>query len=305
MFDVVVLTDSRFINPKKSTQLIENAILEDQLVIDSLNKIGLRTIKKAWDDPSFDWNTTKYVIFRSTWDCFERFETFAPWFQRTKNLTQFINSYKLVSWNMDKHYLQDLEQNGINIPKTLYIEPDSRLNLKQAMDQARHQLGFESENLVLKPCIAGGARHTYKFHKDDWKKYDAVFQELTAEETMMLQEFQKNIVEQGEISMVLFNGKYSHSILKIAKPGDFRVQDDFGGSIQNYQPSVTEIEFATQVLYASPELPIYARVDIFRDNDGNLALAELEIFEPELWFRLHPKAADKLAHSIKESLFVI
>ncbi|WP_420322667.1 ATP-grasp domain-containing protein [Flagellimonas sp.] len=303
MFDVVVLTDSRFINPEKSNPLIANAILEDQLVIDALNNIGLRTIKKAWDDPNFDWKLTKYALFRSTWDCFNRFETFTAWFQQTKNVTRFINSHKLVSWNMDKHYLKDLEQNGINIPKTLYIEPGSQFNLKQAMDKARLQLGFESENLVLKPCIAGGARHTYMFHKDDWEKYDAVFQELTAVETMMLQEFQKNIVEEGEISIVLFNGKYAHAILKNAKPGDFRVQDDFGGSIQKYQPSKAEIEFATQVLHASPELPIYARVDIFRDNGGNLALAELEIFEPELWFRRYPEAAKVLATSIKEKLF--
>ena len=56
-------------------------------------------------------------------------------------------------------------------------------------------------------------------------------------------------------------------------------------------PQKTKLNLLTQVLHASPELPIYARVDIFRDNDGNLALAELEIFEPELWFRLHPESS--------------
>ena len=46
--------------------------------------------------------------------------------------------------------------------------------------------------------------------------------------------------------------------------------------------------------------PIYARVDIFKDNNGKWALAELEIFEPELWFRLKPEAANVLARTIKE-----
>ncbi|MGX1930024.1 ATP-grasp domain-containing protein [Flagellimonas sp. 2504JD4-2] len=303
MFDVVVLTDSRYLNPKKNGQLIENVLLEDQLVLDALEKNGLRTTRKAWDDADFDWKSTKYALFRSTWDCFDRFEEFTSWFEQTKDLTQFINPYTLISWNIDKHYLNDLASNGINIPKTLFVEPRAEITLEEAIDKAIQQLNFDSETLVLKPCIAGGARHTYKFHSSEWEKHDALFQELIASETMMLQEFQKNIVAQGEISIVMFNGGYSHAILKVAKPGDFRVQDDYGGSIHNYQPLQEEIEFAQRVLHASPEMPIYARVDIFRDNNGNLALAELEIFEPELWFRRYPEAANFFAESIKEKLF--
>ncbi|WP_190808826.1 RimK family alpha-L-glutamate ligase [Flagellimonas sp. S3867] len=305
MFDVVILTDSRYINPKKSNQLIENVLLEDQLVGDALEKIGLRTTRKAWDDSNFDWKSTKYALFRSTWDCFDRFEEFSKWFQQTKELTRFINSYELVSWNIDKHYLNNLQQKAVNIPKTLFIEPDSQINLKHAIDQAKQHLGFKSEHLVLKPCIAGGARHTYKFHIDEWEKHNTTFQKLTAVEALMLQEFQKNIVEHGEISVVMFNGTYAHSILKVAQPGEFRVQDDYGGSIYDYQPSKEEIDFVKQVLNASPDMPIYARVDIFRDNDDNLALAELEIFEPELWFRRYPKAADIFAQGVKDSLFPI
>ena len=96
----------------------------------------------------------------------------------------------------------------------------------------------------------------------------------------MLQEFQKNIVEEGEISMMVFDGRFTHAVLKIAKPGDFRVQDDYGGSVHIYQPSAEEITFAENVVKACSEMPLYARVDIFKDNDGHWALAELEIFEP-------------------------
>lgn len=305
MFDIVILTDSRFVNPKNSNQLIENVLQEDQLVLESLQKLGLQVIIKAWDDSDFDWSSTKYALFRSTWDCFDRFTEFSSWFEQTKNITNFINSYTLVSWNIDKHYLKKLQQNGINIPKTLFVEPGAQINLKQAIDKAQQDLSFTTENLVLKPCIAGGARHTYKFHMNDWVSHNDVFEELILNETMMLQEFQKNIVEQGEISVVMFNGVYSHAILKLAKPGDFRVQDDFGGTVHDYQPSKQEIDFAKQVLNASPEMPIYARVDIFRDNECNLALAELEIFEPELWFRRYPEAADFFAESVMKNLFSI
>ncbi len=303
MYDVVILTDHRYINPKNTNQYIQNVLEEDRLVLEALKKEGLSAIRKAWDDVEFDWSSTKYALFRTTWDCFERFDEFLNWFKQTGNVTNFINSYRLISWNVDKHYLRDLENNGVNIPKTFYAEPKSSLSLKETIEKARQKLQFTSDELVLKPCVAGGARHTYKFHASEWKKYDAIFQELTANETMMLQEFQKNIVDKGEISMILFNGTFSHSVLKIAKSGDFRVQDDFGGSVHEYKASKEEIDFAKHVVAASPEMPLYARVDIFRDNNGHLALAELEIFEPELWFRLHHEAAAILAKSIKQNYF--
>jgi hypothetical protein len=90
--------------------------------------------------------------------------------------------------------------------------------------------------------------------------------------------------------------------LKRAKEGDFRVQDDFGGTVHKYQPSESEIEFARNALFACPELPAYARVDIVLDNDGYLAVAELELVEPELWFRLHPESAVLLAEEVHKRL---
>jgi hypothetical protein len=39
-------------------------------------------------------------------------------------------------------------------------------------------------------------------------------------------------------------------------------------------------------------------VDAIWDNNNNLALAELELIEPELWFRNHPEAAEKLADAV-------
>ncbi|PWL38803.1 hypothetical protein DKG77_11200 [Flagellimonas aquimarina] len=302
-YDVVILTDRRFINPKKSGKSIDNVLLEDKLVSDALHHIGLKVTKRSWDDSNFDWTSTKYALFRSTWDCFERFSEFSLWLKEVSSKTQLINSQKLIYWNIDKHYMLDLAKAGITIPRTLFVEKGTATSLKKAYGHARENDNFKSTTFVLKPCFSGGARHTYKIEPEEISQYETIFQELIVEEAMMLQEFQKNIVEQGEVSMMVFNGKFVNAVLKIAKPGDFRVQDDFGGSVQAYLPSQKEIDFAEKVVHAAPELPIYARVDIFLDNDGNWALAELEIFEPELWFRLYPKAADTLANGIKERLF--
>ena len=48
--------------------------------------------------------------------------------------------------------------------------------------------------------------------------------------------------------------------------------------------------------------PLYARVDMVRDLNGAWAVSELEMVEPELWFRMCPDAAGVLARAIAEHL---
>ncbi|SVE32442.1 uncharacterized protein METZ01_LOCUS485296, partial [marine metagenome] len=81
MFDVVILTDNRYVNPEKTDWYIEQVLLEDKLLQTALEKQGLTVCKKDWADPNFDWATTKYAIFRTTWDYFERFDEFFSWLE--------------------------------------------------------------------------------------------------------------------------------------------------------------------------------------------------------------------------------
>lgn len=302
LFDVTILTELKYINPTEINAYNKNVLLEDDLVFKALVALDLKVNRVAWNDTDFDWGITKYALFRTTWDYFEHIDAFNDWIKATSRLTTFINSASLIEWNIDKHYLQDLRTIGIHIPKTLFIEPKGNLSLLQAIQEGKEELQFNSDEFVLKPCIAAGARHTYKFHYSDWEKHDDVFQKLVSHETMILQEFQKSIVDDGEISMMLFNGQFTHAVVKKAKEGDFRVQDDYGGTVEIYEATKEQIAFAEEVIKACQEKPVYARVDIFEDNEGKLALAELEIFEPELWFRLYPEAAKLFANAIKERI---
>lgn len=302
-FDIVILTDPNYISVNSPSPFVDNVLLEDRLVADALQKKGLRVTRKSWDDPNFDWSSTKHAMFRSTWDYIHRVSEFANWLENISEQTQLINSKKLIEWNFDKHYLKGLNEAGIAIPNTCFIEKGTQTTLREIYSDARAQYNFKAPTLILKPCVSGGARHTYKIPSKAIDQYEEVFLDLIANESMMVQEFQQNIVDQGEISMMVFNGQFTHAVLKVAKPGDFRVQDDFGGSVQLYKATSEEIEFAERTVLAAPELPMYARVDIFRDNDNKLSLAELEIFEPELWFRLNPEAAAFLAKNVVDTYF--
>ncbi|RKE94858.1 ATP-grasp domain-containing protein [Ichthyenterobacterium magnum] len=295
-YDVIILTEHKYVNPKHIDTYTKNVLYEDQLVQNALNNLGLKTLRLAWDDTTFDWSTTKAVLFRATWDYFHRFNEFSQWLSRVTTQTQLLNSKDLILWNIDKHYLNDLENNGVHIAESLFIEQNSTTTLKTL-----HQtLGWK--DTVLKPCISGAARHTYKLNLDNLEVHEAVFKSLIKDEAMMLQPFQHSIVTKGEVSMMVFNGIFTHAILKKAKAGDFRVQDDFGGSVHDYKPTQEEISFAENSVKACPELPIYARVDIFEDNNSKIAVSELELIEPELWFRHFPEAANVLAKAIKEKM---
>ncbi|MCD2259471.1 ATP-grasp domain-containing protein [Psychroserpens luteolus] len=296
IFDVVILTDSRYLNDSKTDDYKHNVYYEDRLVYHALEEVGLKTLRLAWDDMFFDWSTTKSVLFRTTWDYFDRFDEFSKWLEIVSQQTTLLNSEAIIRWNIDKHYLLDLQSNGVHIAESHFIEKGAQVTLMQLHDI------LNWKETVLKPCVSGAARHTYKLNLDNLNEHEAIFQELIANEAMMLQPFQYNIVSKGEISMMVFNGMFTHAILKKAKAGDFRVQDDFGGSIENYKPTDEEIAFAEASVKACAELPIYARVDIFEDNEGNIALSELELIEPELWFRHYKPAALMLAKGIKERL---
>ncbi|MFB0926003.1 MAG: hypothetical protein QMB65_12110, partial [Vicingaceae bacterium] len=97
------------------------------------------------------------------------------------------------------------------------------------------------EHVILKPAVSGGARHTYKIKPRESNQHEVVFKELIAKEAMLIQPFINNIMEKGEVSFMVFGGKYSHAVLKKAKAGDFRVQDDHGGTIHPYKASFKEI----------------------------------------------------------------
>jgi glutathione synthase/RimK-type ligase-like ATP-grasp enzyme len=257
----------------------------------------MRVIRTNWDNSSFDWSSTKFILFRTIWDYFDRFDDFTEWLERIGTKTKMINPYNTIRWNMDKHYLQDMDKMGINIPPTLFIETGDSRSLNEVVTESTWN------DFILKPAVSGAGRHTYRFQMDSIANHETIFEKLIKNESMLLQEFQQNVLTHGEVAFILIAGKFSHAILKKAKPGDFRVQDDFGGTIHEYLASKEEIDFSEAIISTCDPIPVYARVDLIRDNHNKLCLSELELIEPELWFRKKPEAADLLAEKIYDLLF--
>lgn len=290
-YDLVLLTQKDYFNPQHLTPYIQNVLLEDQLLTEALQEKGFKVTRAYWDDESFDWDNTRYAMFRATWDYFHRFNEFHTWLKKKSQQIQLINSYSIIQWNMNKKYLIELQQKGINIPPTLVIAPGTQATLSELVKQS----GWD--RVILKPAISGGARHTYLLDAHTAVQHEEIYQHLIQNEAMLLQEFQNQISTRGEVSFMVFGGKYSHAVLKKAKAGDFRVQDDHGGTVHPYQASIEEQNFVERVIALCPELPVYARVDVMWDNANQLCLSELELIEPELWFRADQNAAAAMARA--------
>ena len=74
---------------------------------------------------------------------------------------------------------------------------------------------------------------------------------------------------------------------------------EFGGlSNEAYCALAEEIAFAERAMAACEPAPLYGRVDMIRDNDGALAVMELELVEPSLFLRHAPAAAGRLEDAL-------
>jgi hypothetical protein len=271
-------------------------IKEDTLVKEALEKQGLNVWRTNWDNPSFDWGTTRSILFRTTWDYFDRFPEFSKWLDTVAKRTKLINPMEMIRWNMDKHYLSDLRRNGVPIVPTYFIEAGEKRTLAECLRDS----GWSS--VILKPAISGAARHTYKLNSETTDELESIFSQLIKNEAMLIQPFMESILTKGEVAHMVMGGKHTHSVLKIAKAGDFRVQDDFGGTVHEYRPNSTEIEFIESVMKNVNPTPAYGRVDVIWDNEDKLVVSELELIEPELWFRKNHDAANLLAKEIVKYL---
>ena len=296
MTDITLLTCRAYYKPDNVTPYIQNILLEQELLKSAFEGQGLKVDITYWDNPSYEWHQTKSVLFRTVWDYFERFDEFWEWLEQVKTKTRLINSYELIKWNIDKHYLKDMSSWGIETVPTYFA--DKGCNMKLHEIAKRNQW----KDLVIKPAISASAFKTYKILANEIQVNEKLFNSLVQERNMLVQPYFETITQLGEASLMVFDGKFTHAILKKAQPGDFRVQDDFGGTVHNYIPTKAEINFAEKVFETCKTKPVYGRVDIVWDNDKNFYLSELEIIEPELWIRNYPKCAERIAEAVDKIL---
>ena len=294
---VALANDHRWINPENPNWYARQILAEDQFVTDALHALNVASTRVDWADTSVDWQQYDAVLIRQTWDYFDRFVEFQNWIDRIDATTTLINPAAVVRWNWDKQYLLDLSRAGVPTVQTKVVK---RQEQGPDLATAMQQTGLSQA--VIKPAVSGAGRETYRIRSlEDARQFQTRWQQLVAAEDMLIQPFMPEILNSGEASIMIMHGQVTHAVRKIAAPGEFRVQDDHGGKVVQHVPSAAEKNVALQAIEAVPAPVSYARVDLVVGESGP-CIMELELIEPECFFRNCPQAAQQLAASVVEVL---
>ncbi|SEG13223.1 ATP-grasp domain-containing protein [Flavobacterium urumqiense] len=265
----------------------------DQLLIPELAKHNIVAKPVIWSDQTINWSDFDYLIFRNTWDYFEKEIEFNLWLDQIEKLgIKTLNTIGIIKQNKHKFYLREMEKQEISILPTVFIDKTNSLNLAELIPS-------QWKKAVIKPAFSAGSYLTEVFEVADIQKINADYKNLAPEKELLLQEFMPEIQTLGETSLIFFNKKFSHCVNKKPVDGDFRVQSQFGGKYSLVQPSQELIEKAQKIVNTFPENLLYARVDgIIIGTE--LYLMEIECIEPDLYFDIADGALERFVSSIVE-----
>lgn len=271
-------------------------VIDDELAVLPLARRGVRVETIPWDRPGVDWRRYELVVIRSTWDYYDQPERFLATLAAIEHAgVRLENGSETVRWNMRKDYLRELAAKGIETVPTFWRDGLSRGELVPLFEELRADEG------VIKPTMSGTAKGAWRL---DAARARALAPEIEAyfqNRPLMMQPFERGIVEEGEFSMTYFSGRHSHTVLKAPKAGDFRVHEEFGGANRLITPEPALLAAGDAAIAAVGQKLLYARADFVRSGDA-FRLMELELVEPTFYLSVDPGAAERFAEAVASIL---
>jgi glutathione synthase/RimK-type ligase-like ATP-grasp enzyme len=269
---------------------------DDLLLAIALEGAGIRPQAVVWSDRSVDWRTFDAVVIRSCWDYHRRHGEFMAWLDVLDAAGRRVwNATSIVRWNSDKRYLLDLAGRGVATVPTRVVARGSSVPVADVA----HAEGWT--RFVVKPAVSASAYETHALEPplaDDDR--DAI-ERVVAHGDALVQPFLDEVTTDGELSLVFFDGEFSHAAIKRSRRGDFRVQTEHGGTVAPVDLVPAVVERARRSLDALDEIPLYARVDGVGD-ERSFRLMELELIEPNVFLGASTGAADRFATAIAHRL---
>ncbi len=254
----------------------EDFVHDDHLLEEALETEGIEYQVRPWEELE-DQGEDLFLV-RTTWNYTDHLETFLNKLASVQD--RLWNPLPLIKWNSNKKYLLELADKGVEV-MPLRLAHD-----KNSLQEAMQELG--GEEFVVKPLIGAGAKGLVRFSKTSPPEI---------QREMIVQKFSPQIKE-GELSLIFFDGDFSHAIRKTPVEGEIRVQEEFGGAVSAHDPSSEEMRMAKKAAQCIPGPWLYARVDIV----PGAGIIELECVEPSLFFGSHPDACRNLLEGLKKKL---
>lgn len=249
---------------------------DEPLALAALERAGVAVDVVDWDDARVRWSAYDRTVLRSTWDYPERLPLFRRWLRSVQDVTDLRNSLDVVEWNLDKHYLADLDRAGVPVTPTMFLEPGD-------------ELAPPAGDYVLKPAVGAGSRDAASYGPDQGDLARAHVRRLHDRGVpVLVQPLLASVAVDGEWPLVFLGGRYSHAASKrVTLPRAGLVTDLFaaeantGHEADDDQLAVASA--AVDVVTRRFGAPTYARVDLVRDDAGRACVLELELVEPSLF----------------------
>lgn len=256
---------------------------DDQLLANAFRTAGWAVVIRAWQEPVPD---ADLALVRSCWDYMAAPSQFLAALEALAARMPLWNPLETIRWNLDKRYLVELANVGAPVPATRVIPAGELPALDDVLD------ALATDELVLKPVVGAGGEYTWRIARGNEVGWAAAAGRFAA----IVQPFLPEVLTSGEVSLTFLDGAYSHAVVKHAAPGEFRVQEEHGGRVAAWQAPADVVAVGEAVLAAVRHPWRYARVDGILTAEG-FRLMELELVEPELFFRWAPEAADTFVGS--------
>lgn len=269
-------------------------VIDDELAYDPLRALGWRVEAVPWQQPGVSWGGFDAVVIRSPWDYQKDPLAFLAMLEEVERSgVPLFNGLDLVRWNLPKLYLRELASRGVPTVPTVWRDRLGTGDLVRVFEVV------EADEVVLKPVVGANADGAFRLDRCAGRERVSAVERYYARRPFMVQPFVHAVLEEGEYSLIYFDGEYSHGVLKAPMAADFRVQEEHGGHIRSVEADGALLAAGNAVLEALGELPLYARVDLVRSNEGSgFWLMELELIEPSLYLRLEPEAPGRFARAL-------
>lgn len=265
---------------------------DDKLWMQEIESQGYSVSSLNWKEPLESFPKSGTCLLRTPWDYFDHLTEFLSKLQQLEERDlQVLNPRSVVSWNVDKAYLKQMNEQGIPTIPSFYPgvsdEPVSQF-LKE----------HPSDEYLLKPRVGAGGFGFQRLSADELIHVLSQWQETDG--PVFAQPIQKTIATTGEKSLMYSRGELTHAVQKLPKSGEIRIQEEWGGSTKLYEPSPDERALADKLIHENAADLLYARVDIINDEAGRPLLMELELIEPSLYFRYLPEIVGRYTKSFCE-----
>ena len=269
---------------------LQDFFVYDELLLAPFAEHGYTVDTVSWHEADYDFSDYEAVIVRSPWDYQQYEAAFVACLKRIDQQSCLLNSLPLMMWNLNKRYLKDLDAAGVPVLPTLWLSDFDEAAVSGAFSR------FACDEVVIKPCVSANADDTFRLTRAAIQQQHEQLAACFKQRQCMVQPFVQSVTERGEVSLFYFGGELSHAILKRPQKGDFRVQEEHGGSLQAITPEPSMVHNAEAALQAMPDDYLYARVDLLWFAD-DWRIIELELIEPSLYFNLDERSPQRFVNA--------